>query len=179
MDRNNNGALTPEEREQLEALVELSEAIAIVRAQALHLLKRSPQGVSGAKSFFKSRPEPPADASIVACTKHSRAALFMLSTSRRVFAAEPQPWKTSPGLARDATFINRTESTRTIPEWYGGFSFPPPPRPMVRTFSMAEIPRGWEDTNRKSHRCDARPQSPSTLAHSPSRGGLRNVSSPG
>jgi len=43
MDRNNNGALTPEEREQLEALVELSEAIAIVRAQALHLLKRSPQ----------------------------------------------------------------------------------------------------------------------------------------
>ena len=43
MDRNNNGALTPEEREQLEALVELSEAIAIVRTQALHLLKRSPQ----------------------------------------------------------------------------------------------------------------------------------------
>ena len=43
MDRNNNGALTPEEREQLEALVELGEAIAIVRAQALHLLKRSPQ----------------------------------------------------------------------------------------------------------------------------------------
>ena len=43
MDRNNNGALTPEEREQLEALVELSEAIAIVRAQALHLLKRSPR----------------------------------------------------------------------------------------------------------------------------------------
>ena len=43
MDRNNNGALTPEEREQLEALVELSEAIAIVRAQALHLLERSPR----------------------------------------------------------------------------------------------------------------------------------------
>ncbi len=43
MDRNNNGALTPEEREQLEALVELSESIAIVRAQAFHLLKRSPQ----------------------------------------------------------------------------------------------------------------------------------------
>ncbi len=43
MDRNNNGALTPEERVQLEALVELSEAIAIVRAQAFHLLKRAPQ----------------------------------------------------------------------------------------------------------------------------------------
>lgn len=43
MDRNTNGALTPDEREQLEALVELSETIAIVRSQALHLLKRSPQ----------------------------------------------------------------------------------------------------------------------------------------
>ena len=42
MDRNNNGALTPEQREQLEILVELSETIAILRAQALHLLKRSP-----------------------------------------------------------------------------------------------------------------------------------------
>ncbi len=39
MDRNNNGALSPEEREQLEALVELSETIAIVRAQALQLLQ--------------------------------------------------------------------------------------------------------------------------------------------
>ena len=34
MDRNNDGALTTEEREQLEALVELSETIAIVRASA-------------------------------------------------------------------------------------------------------------------------------------------------
>ena len=42
MDRNNNGALTPEQREQLEMLVELSETIAIVRAQALLLLKRFP-----------------------------------------------------------------------------------------------------------------------------------------
>jgi len=40
MDRNNNGALTPEEREQLEALVELSEAIAIVRGHG------SPSGSS-------------------------------------------------------------------------------------------------------------------------------------
>jgi hypothetical protein len=43
MDRNNNGVLTPEEREQPEVLVELGEAIAIVRAQALHRLKRSPR----------------------------------------------------------------------------------------------------------------------------------------
>ena len=42
MDRNNNGALTPEQREQLEMLVELSETIAIVRAQALLLLKQAP-----------------------------------------------------------------------------------------------------------------------------------------
>jgi hypothetical protein len=43
MDRNTNGALTPEEREQLGALVELSESIALVRSQALCLLKRPPR----------------------------------------------------------------------------------------------------------------------------------------
>jgi hypothetical protein len=43
MDRNTNGALSPEEREQLEALVELSESIALVRSQALYLLKRPPR----------------------------------------------------------------------------------------------------------------------------------------
>jgi hypothetical protein len=42
MDRNTNGALTPAEREELEALVELSETLALVRAQALHLLGRKP-----------------------------------------------------------------------------------------------------------------------------------------
>ncbi|HEV3262146.1 MAG TPA: hypothetical protein VG013_35165 [Gemmataceae bacterium] len=42
MDRNTNGALTPDERDELEALVELSETIGLVRAQALHLLGRKP-----------------------------------------------------------------------------------------------------------------------------------------
>jgi hypothetical protein len=42
MDRNTEGALTPAEREELEGLVELSETIALVRAQALHLLGRKP-----------------------------------------------------------------------------------------------------------------------------------------
>jgi hypothetical protein len=42
MDRDTDGALTPGEREELEALVELSEALALVRAQALHLLGRKP-----------------------------------------------------------------------------------------------------------------------------------------
>jgi hypothetical protein len=42
MDRNNEGLLTPVERDELEALVELSETIAPVRAQALHLLGRKP-----------------------------------------------------------------------------------------------------------------------------------------
>jgi hypothetical protein len=42
MDRNSNGALTPEEREDLEALVELSETLSLVRAQALHVLGRKP-----------------------------------------------------------------------------------------------------------------------------------------
>ena len=37
MDRNTNGELTSEEQNDLESLVELSETIAIVRAQALHV----------------------------------------------------------------------------------------------------------------------------------------------
>jgi len=42
MDRNNEGVLTPAEREDLESLVELSEMIALLRARALHLLGRKP-----------------------------------------------------------------------------------------------------------------------------------------
>src|SRR5665213_3502488 len=42
MDRNNEGALTSTELEELESLVELSETLAIVRARALHLLGRDP-----------------------------------------------------------------------------------------------------------------------------------------
>ena len=43
MDRNSNGALSSDQKEELEALVELSEAIALVRAQALCLLGRKPE----------------------------------------------------------------------------------------------------------------------------------------
>ncbi len=42
MDRNTNGQLTADEREELEALAELSESIALVRAQCLRLLGRTP-----------------------------------------------------------------------------------------------------------------------------------------
>ncbi len=42
MDRNNNGELSPHEREELASLVELSETMALVRARALHLLGRKP-----------------------------------------------------------------------------------------------------------------------------------------
>ncbi|MBM3980174.1 MAG: hypothetical protein FJ304_07785 [Planctomycetes bacterium] len=42
MDRNTNGQLTADERAELEALAELSETIALVRAQALKLLGRAP-----------------------------------------------------------------------------------------------------------------------------------------
>jgi hypothetical protein len=38
MDRNTNGQLTSAEGEELEALAELSETIALVRAQAIKLL---------------------------------------------------------------------------------------------------------------------------------------------
>jgi hypothetical protein len=43
MDRNNNGILTAEEQDELESLVQLSETIGLVRAQALHVLGRTPQ----------------------------------------------------------------------------------------------------------------------------------------
>lgn len=43
MDRNNDGVLTETEHAELEALVELSERLSLVRAGALHLLGRSPQ----------------------------------------------------------------------------------------------------------------------------------------
>jgi hypothetical protein len=43
MDRNNEGELSTSEREELEALVELSERLSLVRAEALQLLGRSPR----------------------------------------------------------------------------------------------------------------------------------------
>ena len=43
MDRNNEGQLTGTEQADLEALVELSERLSLVRAEALHLLGRRPE----------------------------------------------------------------------------------------------------------------------------------------
>ena len=42
MDRNNEGLLSEAERADLESLVELSEWLSLVRAEALHLLGRKP-----------------------------------------------------------------------------------------------------------------------------------------
>jgi hypothetical protein len=42
MDRNNNGLLTAEEKQELQSLVELSEVMSLVRADALRLLGREP-----------------------------------------------------------------------------------------------------------------------------------------
>ncbi len=42
MDRNNDGALTPAERQDLEELVEFSETMALIRARALKLLGKKP-----------------------------------------------------------------------------------------------------------------------------------------
>jgi hypothetical protein len=43
MDRNTQGLLSSEEKEELETLVELSESLSLVRAQALRLLGRQPE----------------------------------------------------------------------------------------------------------------------------------------
>ncbi len=42
MGRNNDGRLSPDEREELEALAELSETLSLVRSRVLHLLGRAP-----------------------------------------------------------------------------------------------------------------------------------------
>jgi hypothetical protein len=42
MDRNNEGKLSPQEREELESLVDLTERLSLVRAEALRLLGRTP-----------------------------------------------------------------------------------------------------------------------------------------
>jgi hypothetical protein len=42
MDRNNDGLLQESEREELEALVELSEQLSIVRGEALQILGKQP-----------------------------------------------------------------------------------------------------------------------------------------
>ena len=42
MDRNNEGQLSASERAELETLVELSESLSFVRAEAMHLLGRKP-----------------------------------------------------------------------------------------------------------------------------------------
>ena len=42
MDRHTEGTLTAHEREDLESLVELSETLSLVRAEALNLLGRHP-----------------------------------------------------------------------------------------------------------------------------------------
>ena len=43
MDRNNEGLLTDTERADLETLVELSERLSLVRAEAIHLLGCKPE----------------------------------------------------------------------------------------------------------------------------------------
>ncbi len=43
MNRNNEGLLTEPERADLESLVELSERLSLVRAEALHFLGRKPE----------------------------------------------------------------------------------------------------------------------------------------
>lgn len=42
MDRNNEGLLDQSEREELEALVELSEHLSLVRSEALQILSKRP-----------------------------------------------------------------------------------------------------------------------------------------
>jgi hypothetical protein len=42
MDRNNDGALSEDERQEMESVVAMSESISLVRAKALRMLGRKP-----------------------------------------------------------------------------------------------------------------------------------------
>jgi hypothetical protein len=42
MDRNNDGTLQQKEREEMESLVELSEQLSLIRAEALQILGKQP-----------------------------------------------------------------------------------------------------------------------------------------
>ena len=53
MNLNNEGELTDSERQELEALVELSQALSLVRAEALHLLGKNPERASAGSWNFK------------------------------------------------------------------------------------------------------------------------------
>ncbi|MDB5387917.1 MAG: hypothetical protein JWM11_3563 [Planctomycetaceae bacterium] len=46
MDANTNGVLTDSERDDLAALVEWSESVSLLRAQALHLLGEQPESAA-------------------------------------------------------------------------------------------------------------------------------------
>src|SRR5207237_392872 len=56
MDRNTEGLLTGAEREELEALVELSEQMAILRSEALRLLQRKPNERLMGRGTWSSHP---------------------------------------------------------------------------------------------------------------------------
>lgn len=64
MDRNTEGALTSEEREELESLVEFSESISLLRAQSLQLLadaRRKSGLLPGSVTRYDSPTEPVAE----------------------------------------------------------------------------------------------------------------------
>lgn len=112
MDRNTEGTLTSAEREELEALVEWSERVALVRARALHLLGRKPTGIlPGPNSHVGLRPARGSAANTAGCTRRYREQPFTSNMSRPVREAAPMTWGTWPGLARGATCEKQTGPT--------------------------------------------------------------------
>jgi hypothetical protein len=109
MDRNTEGQLSVEEAADLEALVELSETLSLVRAEALHLLGRNPRRhPPGPKSSDRSPRVPSRDASIVARTKRCRALLSISNTSHPVRWVASRDLKTSPGHALGVISASQT-----------------------------------------------------------------------
>jgi hypothetical protein len=94
MDQNNEGTLTPQEREELAALVELSENMALLRAKALDVLGRGPQR-SGVKRCGLYKPALAGGANTVGCTTRFRGRRSTLNhdaqnrDNSELFSSEP------------------------------------------------------------------------------------------
>lgn len=84
MDRNTEGDLSVPEREELEALVELSENLSLIRAQALHLLGKPQKLTSGVSTKPEERRMATATDTPVQVTSEAEARLSQLGMHQEV-----------------------------------------------------------------------------------------------
>ena len=115
MDRNTEGQLTAEEAADLESLVELSQTLSLVRAEALRLLRAQSKVTSSWDEIQHQVAERAAERCEY-CRMH-QALQAPLSTSNilcRGLGVAIHDWKTLHGHAPGAISASRTVSNRRI-----------------------------------------------------------------